>query len=161
MQSVAFYDAASNKVINIPASELAQNAVQVQIKGRPGLVWMLIDQIKPGKYLHGPFQGDLKNKIERIQQAFFVHSCMTYENWEDNLRRDSNPEAEIELFLHCVEVYEEFARFADNEEELEEIYKVVVTCSMTKAKDIWKILKVKSLTRKKADQIISRFYSDN
>lgn len=78
---------------------------------------MLLDQIKEGACRSPPFSSELKNKIERIQKAFSEHSAMTLEDWEDGFRRDANPASEIGVLLHCVEVYEQFAKSSKTAEE--------------------------------------------
>src|SRR5262245_41215003 len=104
-EMVRFYDVESRRVVDIPASVLRPGAVQAQVQGIDGLVWLLPDQLKQGEIKHPEFDEGIRDYIRQIQGAFAEHRPLSFEEWEDGFRRDADPEREIALWSHAADVY--------------------------------------------------------
>lgn len=84
-EMVRCYDFDVGSVVQIPRRELRPGAIQVQIEGMDGLVWVLADQLQAGPIQHEPFDQELRNSICHIQTTFAEHRDLTVDEWEDGL----------------------------------------------------------------------------
>jgi hypothetical protein len=118
------------------------------IPATPGAVppsgWILVREANTGKdYWVDPktlkesaprtrLTDEQKDRIGRIALALQEHDSSSVDEWLTNMRRDQNPEAEIQTWEELVDVYEmEVAdRPSAQEEERHLVYGVLVSASM-------------------------------
>jgi hypothetical protein len=160
MDTVQFFDHQANKVIDIPAAELAPGAICVRMEGREGEVWILPDFVstKPGPAIHPPFNKSVRRHLRQIQSAFAEHNPQTFKQWEDGFRCDQNPLKEIAIWVHAAAVYQQFARREKCPKRRMEIYRCVVACMNAPLEHVWKVLEIDSLTYSEAESLVDRFY---
>jgi hypothetical protein len=156
--TVPFYDVESGRVVRIPATELRPGAVQAQVHGIDGLVWLLPDQLRQGEIKHPEFDEGIRDYIRQIQSAFAEHHPLSFEEWEDGFRRDANPEREIALWSHAADVYAAFAGTETSAEFRRDIYRCVVACLTSGPDSVWHVLKPEELSRGQAEQVVNRFF---
>jgi hypothetical protein len=158
METVRFFDVDSGTVVTIPASELAAGAVQARVEGIDGVVWLLPDKLKPGEVTHPPFDEGVRAYIRQIREAFAEHRPLSFEEWEDGFRRDSDPLQEIALWCHAAEVYAAFAAGEPAAERRKDVYRCVVTCMNASPDTVWRVFQPRALSRPEAEQVVNRFY---
>ena len=95
---VRFYDIDGERIVQIPASELVPGVIEAQVQGIDGLVWIDRTSLQQGDVKHPPFPEDIRVYIRRIEAAFKEHRDLTFDEWEDGFRRDTNPVQEIALW---------------------------------------------------------------
>jgi len=157
-EMVPFFDVASRRVVQIPASELRPGVVQARIQGIEGLVWLLPDQLLPGEVKHPPFDEGVRAYIRQIREAFAEHRPLSFEEWEDGFRRDNNPDREIALWSHASDVYTAFAAGEPSAGRRRDVYRCVVACLTTGPDAVWHVLKPEVLSRAEAEQVVNRFF---
>ncbi len=156
--SVPFYNFDAGRVVQIPRSELASNAVQVQIQGIKGLVWVLPEKLQQGPHQHEPFSEEIRDYLRQIESAFAEHRELTLEEWEDGFRRDATPEREIAIWSHAADVYVQFTDGDSSADRRADVYRCIVTCMTTSPDSVWDILRPQVLDRADAEEIVNRFY---
>jgi hypothetical protein len=106
---------------------------------------------------------DQMNRIKRIATALHEHDPSPVEKWFDNMRRDQQPEAEIQAWEEIVDVY--LAELADRPsaqaDERHMVYGVLVSASML-TKELCEPGTVMSMYPRakgllKLDRIVDRF----
>jgi hypothetical protein len=157
-ETVPYFDVEVGRVVHIPASELRPGVIQAQIQGIEGLVWVSPDQLKPGDVKHPPFGEEILAYLRQIQAAFAEQRPLSLEEWEDEFRRDANPEREIAIWSHAADVYTAFAGDEPSPERRRDIYRVIVACMTTTPDTVWHVLRPQALTRPEAERIVNRFY---
>ena len=156
-EMVSYFDAENKRIIQIPASELAPGAVQVQIQGHEGLVWT--DQhLHTGEIKHPPFDEDLRDIIRAIHSTFSDHRSLSFEEWEEGFRRDNNPEQEMAIWLHAADVYHNFVEPEDDMDHREDVYKCIVACMISSPENVMHVLPSSSLSQEEKQSIIQLFY---
>src|SRR5688572_16480780 len=110
---VPFLDTEAGRVVRIPASELRPGTIQVQLHPSCEVVWALPEQLQQGEVKHAEFDEDIRDYIRQIQATFAEHRRLSFEEWEDGFRRDTDPAQEIAIWLHAAHIYVMFA--ADEE----------------------------------------------
>jgi hypothetical protein len=162
MEKVRFYDLDSGNVILIPASELAPGAVQAQVQGIEGIVWLLPHKLHQSDYQHPPFPESIRIYIRQIQAIFAEHFQRSFAEWEDGFRRDRNPDDEISIWMHAAEVYTEFVGSAEwSEAERKDAFMVIAACMTASKNTVWSVLSLNVLDREYAETIIDRYYEEN
>ncbi|MEM6473542.1 MAG: hypothetical protein AAF802_28540 [Planctomycetota bacterium] len=156
--TVPFYDFDAGKVVRIPRCELSSSAIQVQIRGMDGVVWVLPDKLQQGSHQHGPFSEEIRGYLRQIQAAFAEHRDLTLEEWEDGFRRDATPEREIALWSHAADIYEQFTDGESSADRRADVYRCIVTCMTTGPDSVWDVLRPQTLERSFAEEVVNRFY---
>jgi hypothetical protein len=157
-ETVPFYDVESRRVVQIPASELRPGAVQAQVQGIEGLVWMMPSQLKQGEVRHPPFDESIRAYLRQIQEAFAEQFPLSLDEWEDGFRRDAHPEQEIALWLHAAQVYTDIAGSEPSAERRRDVYRCIAACMSSGPDTVWHILKAEVLSRAEAEQVVNRFF---
>ena len=160
METVRFYDVDTGTIVTIPASELATGAVRAQVQGVDGIVWLLPEKLEQGDVKHPPFDEEVRRHIREIQAAFAEQRALSFEDWEDGFRRDTNPVPEIAIWHHAADVYAAFADAEASAERRRDAYRCIVNCMIAGPDDIWRVFKCEALSRQEAQAIIDRFYGN-
>jgi len=129
LEMVDVYDLSTGKITRIPKCELAVGMVKVKIKRKDGEYWVSAADLNPKIITkHSPFEGELKKKIEEICLCLSEVHPLTYKEWEDGFRCDTNPQKEIELW-HIVAL--KFHRITEERHsslpQKEDIYAILVS----------------------------------
>jgi hypothetical protein len=157
-QMVPFFDVESGRVVQIPVSELRPGTVQARVQGIEGLVWLLPDQLKQGNIKHPPFDEGIRAYIRQIQEAFAEQRSLSFDEWEDGFRRDTNPEREIAIWSHAADIYTAFAGSEPSAERRRDMYRCIVACLTSGPDAVWHVLKLEVLSRVEAAQVVNRFF---
>jgi hypothetical protein len=101
--------------------------VKVKIKGMDGEYWVRASEIEtPTTYKHAPFEGELKKAIEEIQECLREARPLSYLEWEDGFRTDTNPINEIAIWLKAARKYRELTTKQYREPaQKRDIYKIL------------------------------------
>ena len=153
---------ADNVVTLIPASELAPGMIQVRLEDTGDLVWVHANDLEENKEVifHPPFEGELKEAIEFIQQSLQPVYPKTYAEWESGFRRDTNPVQQIGDWVHLSSIYNDFveqnkptaAVTADG-------FKLLVACSISSPDTVFEIFRPKLLSRVAAQKLVHAFFN--
>ena len=108
IEYVTVYDSGTKQFHHIPKCELAAGMAKVRIKGMDGEYWVRASEIEtPTIFKHPPFDGELKKAIEEIQECLSEARPLSYQEWEDGFRSDTNPGNEIAIWLKAARKYRE------------------------------------------------------
>lgn len=157
-EMVPFLDAATGRVVQIPASELRPGTIQVRLQDSGEIVWALPEQLHHDEIKHPTFDEGVRDYIRQIQSAFAEHRAISFEEWEDGFRCDDNPDREIALWSHAADVYMAFAVNEPSAERRRDIYRCLVACLTTGPKDVWKVLRPQVLRHAETEAIVKRFF---
>jgi hypothetical protein len=158
-KTVRVYDSATKKINTIPAAELAPGMVEAQVEG-VGLVWINSAEVKGGgKFKHTPFEPELRDFIEReIQKPLTDVWPKTLTQWEDNFRRDAEPEQEIGVWRRIAERFAEFSKSERlNQAQRQECFAIMLHCSTVSPEQILEVVPLKALTREQAQRAIETY----
>ena len=90
-----------------------------------------VSDIKQAPHRHPPFSEGRLNAIQQIKGLVDEVYPQTVDKWEDSLRRDSNPDGELRAWLHLGKCYAEHAaNFPAGSEQREDIFRLLVQCSL-------------------------------
>jgi hypothetical protein len=155
---VEVYDFKSETSRTIPAAELAPGMVRVKLQnGR--VVWASVTDLKQGKLVHGPFSGEVRGYVEKIQKSLEEVYPHDYAFWEDGFRRDAKPEPEIALWLHIAQLFETFKENRSTTlEERKEAFKVLVACSNGTQETALQTVQLNNLPRSDAQLLVHQFF---
>jgi hypothetical protein len=157
-EMVPFLDMEAGRVVRIPASELRPGAMQVRLQGSDEVVWALPEQFREGEIKHAEFSEGIRDYIRQIQAAFAEQRPLSFEEWEEGFRRDTNPEREIALWSHAADVYATFTAREPSAERRRDVYRCIVTCLTTGPDTVWHVLRPEALSREEAERIVNRFF---
>lgn len=155
---VRFYDTERERVVEIPASELAPGVIQVHHQGIEGVVWIEADKLHQGNLKHPPLSEDMREYIRRIQNAFKEHRDLSLEEWEEGFRRDTNAAKEIACWCHAADVYLEFAESESSSDRRRAIYECVVACLIASPDTVRHVLRPSRLSREEIARIVGKFF---
>ena len=158
-KTVRVHDPATGKINVIPSAELAPGMVEAQVEG-VGRVWINSATVNPsGKFKHPPFEPELRDFIEReIQKPLADVWPKTLAQWEDNFRRDAEPEQEIGLWCRIAERFTEFSGSEDlNQAQRQECFAIMLHCSTVPPEQILEVVPLKALTREQAQRAIEAY----
>lgn len=89
-------------------------------------------EVKRAPHRHPPFTELRANAIHQIRAVLNEVYPLSAEDWEDNLRREVDPDAEIKRWLHLALVYAEFsAIFPVESQGRRDVFRVLVCLSLT------------------------------
>jgi hypothetical protein len=157
-EMVPFLDVEAGRVVRIPASELRPGAMQVRLQDSGEVVWALPEQILAGEVKHAEFDEGIRDYIRQIQDAFAEQRPLSFEEWEEGFRRDTNPEREIALWSHAADVYIAFTASEPSAESRRDVYRCIVTCMATSPDAVWHVLRPEVLSREEAGRVVNRFF---
>ncbi len=158
-KTVRVYDSASKKINTIPAAELAPGMVEAEVKG-VGRVWINSAAVKhSGKSRHPPFEPELRDLIEqKIQKPLAEVWPKTLAQWEENFRRDTDPEQEIGLWCRIADRFAEFSKSEGlNAAQRQECFAIILHCSTVAPEQILEVVPLKALTREQAQRAIEAY----
>lgn len=155
---VPFLDAATGRVVRIPASELRSGAIQVQLEGSDELVWALPEELQPGEIKHAEFDEGVRDYIRQIQTAFAEHRELSFEEWEEGFRRDAKPEQEIAFWSYAADIYTAVTAAESSPERRRDVYRCIVACMTTGPHAVWQVFRPEVLSREEAEEVVNRFF---
>jgi hypothetical protein len=158
---VPYLDPETNRVVHIPAAELAPGSVLARIQGHERPVWISAAVLRPSPLRHPPFPEDVREQIRQIQRTFAGVRPMSLEQWEDGFRRDLHPEREIALFLYAGEILARLLEHgvgagAANRER--EIYQVLVACMTGSPEHVRHLVGQTALSPLDVQRVVDTFY---
>jgi len=155
-KEVEVYDFDTKKIYLVPQEKLGAEMIRVNLEGK--IYWANSNQLKQNSFQHPPFEGELKQKISNIQKSLESVNSQTYAEWEDGFRRDQNPESEIAIWEHIANVYLQFSKNYEDIAAKKEIYRVAVLCSYSEPSVVLSQAKVRVISSKVAQEIITEYY---
>ena len=158
IEMVPFLDVTTGRLVQIPATELRGDAVQVQLQGVRGPVWTVPADLKTAESRHPLFTHDTQALIAHIRTVFAEHRPATFEEWQDGFRRESDPASEIALWLHAARVYKAFADAESWAKRRAELFRCLVSCMTTSYEGFWSAFELRSLSESEVRQVVHRFY---
>jgi hypothetical protein len=155
---VPYLDVEAGRVVRIPASELRPGAIQVRLQGSDEVVWALPEQLTQGDIKHPEFDEGIRDYIRQIQVAFAEQRPLSFDEWEDGFRRDSNPEREIAIWSHAADIYTAFTADEPDAGRRRDVYRCIVTCLTTGPDGIRHVLRPEVLSLAEAEEVAKRFF---
>jgi hypothetical protein len=158
VELVRFYDSENDRIIQIPASELAPGVIEARVVGIDGLVWIDSSNLQLGDIKHPPFADDVREYIRKTENTFKEHRDLSFDEWEEGFRRDVDPIQEIALWVHAADVYSAFADSEVAADRREDIYRCILACLTSSPDHVWHVLDLTALSRDEAAQVVNRYY---
>ncbi|MEI6175519.1 MAG: hypothetical protein WCS43_01390 [Verrucomicrobiota bacterium] len=156
---VTLWDESTNTFTRIPKFELAPGMVSCRVPDRKEEVWREAKSIHPAtsSYRHPPFKGEMRSMIESVVDAFPGLLEWSYEEWEDLLRKDTNPDREIRYWIVVARVFREFAEGRAFEYQ-KEIYRFLTICNTTPREFLPVVFEPKRLLAGELEKIADAYY---
>jgi len=155
-KDVEVYDLDSNSVTLVPQEELGPEFVRISLEGE--IYWADSNKLNQNEHQHPPFTGKRKEKVEFIQKSLAEVNGQSYLEWEDGFRRDANPDNEIAIWGHIIQVYKRHSVDAASQSEKHEIYQVVLVCSYSEPSVVLSQLNLVVLSKDRAGEIVDDYY---
>jgi hypothetical protein len=160
---VLYYDASTDQIVRIPATELGSGAIQVLLRSDDSdvgqLVWMsATDDLQAGDICHPPFDYSVREYIALVCNTFAEHRSISLEEWEEGFRRDRNAAEEIGLWVHAANVYNKVASDEPSPGRRREIYRCIVACLTTDRDNVWHVFVPKDLSRREAEDVVNCYF---
>ncbi len=155
-KDVEVYDFDTQKVYLVSQDTLGPEMIRIDLEGK--IYWADSNQLTQNTFQHPPFEGELKQRILKIQKELVSVNSQTYAEWEDGFRRDQNPKNEIAIWEHIVNVYQKFSKSYTDVAAKKEIYKIAVLCSYSEESAVLTQANVKVISSKVAQEVIDEYY---
>jgi hypothetical protein len=111
---------------------------------------------RKGDYRHPPFGEAYRPFFEKMSQLFAEFGMGSPEGWEDDFRRDRNPEREMSLWKQLAEFYEHFLRGGEWAlERKRELFRLLLTCMSGGGKYALRKSRFHHLSRRQARDIVN------
>jgi hypothetical protein len=145
------------RVLRVNISAVPQGYLHVEYKGN--MYWMHMSHLKAGEgIVQNRFTGELKRKIIKFAVQLQEVLPRTYKDWEEHLRREPNPETEIEKLFYISNQFTLSSKRLDSLEEKKELIRLLFECSLSTRNKMLKTFKSKHLTQKSARKFIKGYY---
>ena len=132
-KNIKFYDPETQKIVEIPSTELTANCVGGYVEGI-GEVWMVDDGLPNIPIRHADLSKKLRKDIRRIAAEMADLLPQTIEQWEDGFQRQVDPAKEVALWLHMIAVLRECGKGEQlSHDQRMEIYLFVLKYSLCPA----------------------------
>ncbi len=122
------------------------------------VVWALPEQLHQSDVRHPEFDEGIRAEIRQIQAAFAEHRLLSFEQWEDGFRRDTNPGREIAIWSQAAAIYTAIAGGEPDAARRKDVYRCIVTCMITGPEAVWQVLRPEVLSRAEAGLVVNRFF---
>jgi len=117
-----------------------------------------IKDIKQGDPKHHIFTQEILDDIEAIKEMFMEVRPLSTVEWLDGFSRDTHPEKEIALWLYMGKVYTRAIQdYSDDISYKNDIFKVVLMCTMEEDEYIVSNAKFDSLSEDEVREIIALY----
>jgi hypothetical protein len=155
MKMVRVYDDTTKSFHTIPACELAPGMVRAQVPGIDGEVWMDASTLGKGPLQQGPFPESLREILRGLQATFREVYPRTLEGWEEDFRRETDPQTEIAIWRRMAEVYEHFVQGQNKSAEQKRyIFEVICTCVNNGPENVLRTTSPRTLSRTGVKRIV-------
>jgi hypothetical protein len=105
---------------------------------------------------HPPFDAAYRPFFEKMSRTFAEVFPGSPAQWEDDFRRDSNPEREMAFWATMACLYEHFTSAEEMDlDQKREIFSVLVVAKTYGAKDALRFIKPRRLTRRQVRDVVS------
>ena len=116
------------------------------------------NSLRAGPRRNHNFPKEIIDMIEDMRITFKEVYPISLEEWIEGFDRDSNPEQEIALWSYMADVYKKLIKKYPNKLEYhEEIFKIILACSMGDDAYVLSQAKVKKLSKSDVNLIIKEF----
>ncbi len=125
-------------------------------QGKPKSVMVPISEIQKGPYRHSSFGEVYRPFFERMSRLFADVSPGTPEEWEDDFRRDSNPEQEMALWQDVARCFEHFTEEGNWDlDRKKELFEVLMAYVCGGPRVVLRELNFRHLRRAQAKEIVA------
>lgn len=155
-KDVEVYDFDTKKVYLVPQDTLGPEMIRIDLEGK--IYWADSRQLTQNTFQHPPFEGELKQRILKIQKELESVNSQTYAEWQDGFRRDQNPKNEIAIWEHIVSVYQRFSKNYPDIAAKKEIYRIALLCSYSEEPVVLTQANVKVISAQIVQEIIDEYY---
>jgi hypothetical protein len=156
---VKVYDFTTGQTTMMPAVELAPGMVRIRVEGSSEIVWADSSQLKQGEYRHPPFSGEMQQQIQHVRNSLAEVFPKSYEEWEDDFRRDVSVEREIGIWLRVCACLEEFGkRHQLSGEERKDAFRLLVACFNSTPTTVFGTVSLRVLDRGRAQELVDLFF---
>jgi hypothetical protein len=145
-----------DRVVRVRLKDVPEGYIQVEYNDK--LYWMNPNHITIGNIKQEPFVGELKRKIIKLADQLQEVLPRTCEEWEENLRREPDPEKEIDLLFHVSTLYKSISVNYKDMSKKKELIKLLFECSLSTRNEMLKTFKPIHLDRQEASKAIKQFY---
>lgn len=78
-------------------------------------IWIQPQSITPARTRHAPFTGEWRDRILEVQETLAGVHPLSYQEWEEDFRRDMRPYSEILTWLAVARTFRHYAGRLDKE----------------------------------------------
>jgi len=109
---------------------------------------------------HPSFDKARKNEIWQIKYHLDLVYKVSAEGWEDQFRRDADPEQEIQTWIRVGTIFTEVCEiYPLSKDQRQEIFQILFKCTLTNREEAMKMLKgTKVLPKEQAELAIRKYY---
>lgn len=163
MNKVKLYDFKTQKVTEIPASELAPGMVQADVAG-VGVVW--IDADSSGintdtPFRHAPFDAEKREIMLEIKSILDEVRPMTVEQWEEGFRRDENMEREIGLWCRIAFKFAHLTKDGDlSRQQKLDYFRLLLACVNGPREHVLETAMPTTISKARALKAIDYFFTE-
>jgi hypothetical protein len=159
--TVRLLDTATGEISFIPARELAPFMAEARVDGIDGTVWVDLRELRAGEYQHPPFEETRIARLRELKSALDEVYSLSLEQWEDGFRRDTDPDNEIDLWLHLARLYRRITTDRTlAPQESKDIFRILIACLNSPREHVMHIAETSTLNDGEIQDIIAAFYAD-
>jgi hypothetical protein len=156
---VPYYDIETETLCWIPKSELSRGVILVKMPSLDHPVYVEADKLKAGPVKHSELDPELRPWVEGIMHELADVRPLSYEEWEDGFRRDSNPAREIAGWHHLTAILKLLTeRHSLTSNQRKECFRVLVACFTGGRDTVWERSGPVDLPPAVADEAIRYFF---
>ena len=154
------FDLKTKTLRSIPARELAAGMAQVRLVDSEEAVWVETKQaLTLPTWWHPPLGLQALAKITQIKELLDDVYPKTLWEWEATLRRECQPDQEIEIWLRVGQTYQAAIRtLAFPKDAKWEVYNLVVTCSFAPRDQVHLVTDRQFLSKEMAKRVIDLYF---
>ena len=147
-----------DRVVEVKLEDIPQGFVKVEYNN--DIYWMNPEHIDVGDIKQKPFIGELKRKIIKLADQLQEVLPKTCEEWEDSLRREPDPEEEINRLFFISNQYNTLSKPLKTYEEKKEMIKILFECAFSEKNKMLKTFKPRHLTHAQSTKAIKRYFKE-
>ncbi|MCB1098952.1 MAG: hypothetical protein KDN22_25495 [Verrucomicrobiae bacterium] len=150
-------DARAKAAITLSSSDIKPGMILAHVKGEDEPRWIAPDMIRSSQTRHPPFEDEMRERIIRLKRKLSPVRPISYKMWEDEFRRDTDPEQEIEIWEAIADIFARHGRTKGKKFQAE-LYRLLFTCSMTTEDHVKLTFPATSIPPHIVAEILNEFY---
>jgi len=155
-RTVQIYDPKTKHISQIPESELAPGWIKAKIQGTDRVFFVEAAQLNSkGEFKHERFTGERRRLMKYFSRVFASVYPRTRQEWEDEFRKDQNPDKEIAIWTVIADVFEYFTKGRSFPFKTKmDYFRIIVSWSINGLDAALQVINLKMLSMEQAQEVI-------